>query len=109
MPRNRSLVLATLVALCGVANGEVYKYEDADGNVVFTDEPPADVNSEIVDLPSYEPPSFSTRFFSAALASGCTSGARFTRPMGVGVLGGSYDAHHRLLRAACGHSVPSPI
>ena len=49
-----------LVALCGVANGEVYKYVDEDGNVVFTDEPPADVESEIVDLPSFDPPSTPT-------------------------------------------------
>ncbi len=56
----KGLLVAIPFVLCGVAVGEVYKYEDADGNVVFTDEPPPEVESEIVDLPSYDPPSTPT-------------------------------------------------
>ena len=60
LTKRTGLLTATLVALYGVAAGEVYKYEGADGNVVFTDEPPADVESEIVEIPSYGPPSTPT-------------------------------------------------
>ena len=57
LTKRKGLLVATLVALFGVANGDVYKYVDEGGNVVFTDEPPANVESEIVDLPSFDPPS----------------------------------------------------
>ena len=54
------LFLATLVALTGVAHADVYKYIDADGTVTFTDDPPADVKSELVDLQPFNPPSTPT-------------------------------------------------
>lgn len=54
------MLMSIPFALFGIAYGEVYKYEDADGNVVFTDEPPADVETEVVDLPAYGPPSTPT-------------------------------------------------
>lgn len=60
MTKRKCFLITTLVALFGVANGEVYKYVDAEGNVIFTDEPPTAVESEIVDLPSFDPPSTPT-------------------------------------------------
>lgn len=60
LPNFRHSLAAGLIVLFGTASGEVYKYEDANGNVVFTDEPPVDVVSEIVDLPPYDPPSTPT-------------------------------------------------
>ena len=59
-PIRSSLLAVALMALCGVAIGEVYTYTDADGNMVFTDEPPAEVESRIVELPPYGPPSTPT-------------------------------------------------
>lgn len=60
LPKRTGLPLATLLVLFGVAHGDVYKYVDANGNVVFTDEPPADIEVESVDLPSFDPPSTPT-------------------------------------------------
>lgn len=62
MKKRRGFLITIPLTLFGVAHGEVYTYEDADGNAVFTDEPPVNVESEIVDLPSYDPPSTPTPF-----------------------------------------------
>ena len=53
-------LIVTAICLSGFAEAEVYKYIDEDGNVVFTDEPPAASDSQVVDLPAYNPPSTPT-------------------------------------------------
>lgn len=61
--QGRSGLVVIVLALYGMsesANAEVYRYKDANGNVVYTDERPIDVESEVVVLPPHGPPSTPT-------------------------------------------------
>ena len=49
-----------MLGVCGAADAQVYKYVDEDGNVVFTDEPAENADSEVVELAPYDPPSTPT-------------------------------------------------
>lgn len=55
--RYKYLLIVTILCTCGAAEADVYKYIDEDGNVAFADEPPETTDSEVVELPSYDPPS----------------------------------------------------
>ena len=46
--------------LSAPALADVYKYVDENGNVVFSDEPPPDTDSEVVELEPYAPSSTPT-------------------------------------------------
>jgi hypothetical protein len=43
---NRSIVLAVALALAPAAWGQLYKYVDKDGKTVYTDQPPANIDSK---------------------------------------------------------------
>ncbi len=58
--RIRYLSIVTMLFVCVAAAADIYKYVDENGNVVFTDEPTENAASEIVELPSYDPPSTRT-------------------------------------------------
>lgn len=60
MTKIACLLFSTILGVCGAAVAEVYKYVDEDGNIVFTDEPTENADSELVELPSYDPPSTPT-------------------------------------------------
>ena len=54
---SRGLLLSLLLASC-VASAQIYKTTDEQGNVVFTDTPPADTNAERIEVrsPNTTPP-----------------------------------------------------
>ncbi|CAD5110502.1 DUF4124 domain-containing protein [Zestomonas carbonaria] len=47
----RLLAACLILALALPASAQIYKYTDAKGNTVFTDQPPEGVQSETLDLP----------------------------------------------------------
>jgi len=52
---NRFIVLAAAIALAPAAWGQLYKYVDKDGKVVYTDQPPANVDSKKLTAPPPAP------------------------------------------------------
>lgn len=56
----KCLYVLLLSVLSVPAMADVYKYVDEDGNVVFSDEPPPDADSEVVELEPYTPSSTPT-------------------------------------------------
>src|SRR5262249_30132709 len=48
---NRFIVLAVTIALAPAAWGQLYKYVDKDGKVVYTDQPPASADSKELKAP----------------------------------------------------------
>ncbi|MDF3934577.1 DUF4124 domain-containing protein [Pseudomonas citronellolis] len=44
-------ILLLLLALAGTASAQIYKYTDANGKTVFTNQPPAGAGAQPVDLP----------------------------------------------------------
>ena len=59
-PSFRIVVLLAGTPLAALADAEIYKHIDEDGNVVYSDEPPASADSEVIELPNYDPPSTPT-------------------------------------------------
>lgn len=54
------LFILLSVVLMAPAVADVYKYVDENGNVVYSDEPPPNSDSEVVELEPYAPPSTPT-------------------------------------------------
>jgi uncharacterized membrane protein len=52
---NRFIVLAIAIALAPAAWGQLYKYVDKDGKVVYTDQPPANTDSQQLRAPPPAP------------------------------------------------------
>jgi hypothetical protein len=52
---NRVIVLAIAIALAPVAWGQLYKYTDKDGKVIYTDQPPANADSKEIKAPAPGP------------------------------------------------------
>lgn len=46
------IVLAIALALSGAAGAQLYKYVDKNGKTVYSDQPPADVESKQVNVPA---------------------------------------------------------
>jgi len=57
---NRFVVLAIAMAIAPAAWGQLYKYVDKDGKTVYTDQPPANVDSKALKAPP-PPPASETR------------------------------------------------
>jgi hypothetical protein len=52
----RVLAIAIAVAFAPLAGAQLYKYVDKDGKTVYTDQPPANVDSKPVYVPKSPPP-----------------------------------------------------
>jgi|KBSMisStaDraftv2_1062788.scaffolds.fasta_scaffold1453060_2 Domain of unknown function (DUF4124) len=52
---SRFIVLAVAIALAPTAWGQLYKYVDKDGKVVYTDQPPANTDSKVLKAPPPAP------------------------------------------------------
>jgi len=52
---NRFIVLTIAIALAPAAWGQLYKYVDKDGKVVYTDQPPANTDSKKLTAPPPAP------------------------------------------------------
>lgn len=52
----RVLAIVLAVAFVPVAGAQLYKYVDKDGKTVYTDQPPPNVDTKIVNVPRSPPP-----------------------------------------------------